>query len=156
MIPKGHTKLAEVGADVVEKFRLRRGDLLLVRGNGNRDLVGRCAIVDAIPRDCFYPDLLIRIKFDPDRVRPEFALLLWNSPSFHRRLLASAKSSNGIWKINGKDVKRHPIIVPPLDVQDALLHRVGAVDQVDQRSAQTQESLRLFKSLAMSRLDAVA
>lgn len=122
----GNTKYAEITSDELERFRLQRDDLLVVRGNGNRLLCGKCAIVREIPDDCFYPDLLIRIAFDPDKLLPDFACVQWNTPSIHRRLLKRAKSTNGIWKINGKDIKQHKLFAPPTDEQNAFLAELKA------------------------------
>ena len=43
------------------------------------------------------------------------------TPSVHRRLLKRAKSTNGIWKINGRDVKQHKMFAPPTDAQVEFL-----------------------------------
>ena len=109
---EGNLKYAEISGGELEKFRLLSGDVLVVRGNGNRNLCGRCGMVDSVPQDCFYPDLLIRLGFDQGVIATNFAVLQWNSPETHGRLLQRAKSTNGIWKINGKDIKQHTLAVP--------------------------------------------
>lgn len=122
--PEGNTKYAVITDDELKRFRLKRDDLLVVRGNGNRLLCGKCAIVREVPHDCFYPDLLIRITFDPEKLLPEFACVQWNTPSVHRRLLKRAKSTNGIWKINGKDVKQHKMFAPSKNAQIDFLEEL--------------------------------
>ena len=103
VVPVAHTKWADVSAERAEPYLLKRHDVLVVRGNGNRDLAARCGIVDELPGRYFYPDLLIRLIFDLARIRPEFAALQWNSATVQRQLTRRAKSTNGIWKVNGKD-----------------------------------------------------
>jgi len=125
VIPDGNLKYADIPKAEMDRYRLCPGDLLVVRGNGNRGLTARCGIVDIIPENCFYPDLLIRITFDSAEILPEFALLQWNSPRVHRRLLTRAKSTSGIWKVNGKDLRQHILIVPPLDEQEHFLELVN-------------------------------
>lgn len=124
VVIQGNVKYAIVAAEEAERFRLHRGDLLVVRGNGNRNLVGRCGMVDYVPDGCFYPDLLIRIGFDSSKMRPEFACIQWNAPQVHQRLLARAKSTNGIWKVNGNDLRQHILALPPMDEQDAFLRLI--------------------------------
>ncbi|WP_146512254.1 restriction endonuclease subunit S [Thalassoglobus neptunius] len=124
ILTEGNLKYAEVSADDLAKFRLNRGDVLVVRGNGNRDLCGRCGMVDAVPTDCFYPDLLIKLDFDEKVISPEFAVVQWNHRLAHARLLKQAKSTNGIWKINGKDIKQHELSVPPIDVQRRFVNEL--------------------------------
>src|SRR5262245_47782236 len=41
VIPEGSLKYAIVSSDAVAQFKLRRSDILVVRGNGNRQLCGR-------------------------------------------------------------------------------------------------------------------
>ena len=74
------------------------------------------------------PHLLIRLRFDQDRMLPAFGAEQWNSASVHAALLANAKSTNGIWKINGKDIKSHRLVVPPLTEQVRLLDQLSAFD----------------------------
>jgi len=125
VIPDGNVKLVDANESEVSSYFLRPGDVLVVRGNGNRDLCGRCGVVTGVPKGCFYPDLLIRVAFDESRLIPEFAVLEWNSPTVHRSLLSRAKSTNGIWKVNGKDLRKHEFIVPPLGEQQAFMDMIA-------------------------------
>ncbi len=127
IVADGNTKYAEISKAKAVLFELKANDVLVVRGNGNKLLTGKCGLVDCIPRGCFYPDLLIRLKFDEKIVRPEFAVLQWNSPSTHSLLISRAKSTNGIWKINGSDIRKHTLKVPTVEEQDALLAEMRAI-----------------------------
>jgi type I restriction enzyme S subunit len=117
----GNLKYADIPPAIAEGFLLTQGDVLVVRGNGNRDLVGRCALVNTAPPNCIYPDLLIRLRFDPAKMRADFAALLWNSDPIHTALLRRAKSTNGIWKVNGRDVSTLELLAPPLDEQAQIV-----------------------------------
>lgn len=125
VIPDGNVKLVDATEQEVRGYFLQPGDVLVVRGNGNRGLCARCGIVTEVPEGCFYPDLLIRVAFDTTRLMPDFAVLQWNSPTVHRNLLSRAKSTNGIWKVNGKDLRKHELIVPPLSQQQAFMHMIA-------------------------------
>ena len=140
----GNLKFAEISDQDLDKFRLREKDLLVVRGNGNRSLVGACGIVDEVPENCFFPDLMIRLIVDEEQIRPEFLCLQWNQAEVHQRLLAGAKSSNGIWKVNGQDVRKHTLLVPPIAEQDALIELANrASNAIDQLSHRVRQSARL-------------
>ena len=152
VIVEGNLKYADISSEEAEKFRLYPGDLLVVRGNGNRGLVGKCGMVTEVPDGCFYPDLLIRIKFDPSRIRPQFACIQWNAPLIHRKLIAVAQSTSGIWKVNGKNLRQHKLIVPPVQEQDAFLRliepQMELTKQVDGHIERTRElKWRLVNSL---------
>lgn len=138
IVPEGHTKWADVDAARVAQYFLNRHDVLVVRGNGNLDLTARCGMVEDMPQQYFYPDLLIRLVFDEDRIRAPFAALQWNSPLVQRVLKRRAKSTNGIWKVNGKDVAQQKLYVPPVEEQDAFLSRAGQLQRLADEAAERQ------------------
>lgn len=129
IVTEGNVKYAEVTDEQAAAFALKKDDVLVVRGNGNKLLTGKCGLVDAVPQGCFYPDLLIRLQFDGDVMRPQFAALQWNAPATHKRLISRAKSTNGIWKINGGDIRQHTLKVPSIEMQDALLEEIRSIRQ---------------------------
>jgi len=137
VIPEGNIKYAEVNPAEVEQFKLRKQDILVVRGNGNRLLCGRAGLVKEFPEGCFYPDLLIRLRFREDSLIPEFAVMQWNEPKTHLRLLKRAKSGNGISKINGQDVRSHKLLMPPIEKQKTFL------DQLQEKVALSEAIHRL-------------
>lgn len=125
VLTQGSIKYAAVDPDLVAQYQLRKDDILIVRGNGNRMLCGKAGIVGEYPKGCFYPDLLIRLRFRSDFLLPDFAVLQWNESVAHSRLLKKAKSSNGIYKINGQDIQSHVMAVPPIASQHLLLDSLG-------------------------------
>lgn len=113
------------------EFRVEAGDVFIVRGNGNRSLVGRAGLALVKPEPaCIYPDLLIRLRFDESRIDPFLATALWNHRRVHKTLLSRAKSSNGIYKVNGNDITSHGLPVPPAAESGALLNRLRAIDEL--------------------------
>jgi len=122
-------KYVDVDAASVAAYVLQDDDFLVVRGNGNRQLTGRGGLVTGgLPDGCIYPDLLIRLRFDASQMLPGFAAEQWNSSFAHATLLEHAKSTNGIWKINGKDIKAHCLVAPPLANQAAILDELRSFD----------------------------
>jgi type I restriction enzyme S subunit len=129
-------------------FRVEEvNDVLVVRGNGNKLLTGKCGLVDMVPKGCFYPDLLIRLQFDRDVMRPQFAALQWNAPATHKRLISRAKSTNGIWKINGSDIRQHTLKVPSIEYKMRYWRKF---DQFD-RHGPILKSARLAPKLSRLR-----
>lgn len=122
-------KYAEIDDDTFERFRLRKDDVLVVRGNGNRELVGRAGIVAEKLSECFFPDLLIRLRFDPVKLAPELAVHLWNCVPIHGDLIRRAKSTNGIYKINGADIRAHRLPLPSKTLQAAMLDAISTHTQ---------------------------
>lgn len=153
IVTEGNVKYAEVTDEQAASFALKKDDVLVVRGNGNKLLAGKCGIVDAVPPRCFYPDLLIRLQFDKRLMRPMFAGLQWNTQSVHKRLISRAKSTNGTWKINGGDIRQHTLKVPSIEMQDDFLQEIrsvrGARADIEARKMQVQElKTQILKEIA--------
>lgn len=146
IIPEGNIKYAEISLTDLDNFRLSPGDILVVRGNGNKNLCGKVGMVESLPENCFYPDLLIRITFDENKILPEFAVEQWNDPVTHNRLLAYAKSTNGIWKINGRDVRQHKLLVPPIEAQEGIVDQLAKFREREETLSLHRENASVLKS----------
>ncbi|OOV98104.1 restriction endonuclease subunit S [Pseudomonas sp. MF4836] len=153
IVTEGNTKYAEISETEAATFELKANDVLVVRGNGNKLLTGKCGLVDVVPKGCFYPDLLIRLKFDENIIRPEFAVWQWNSQSTHNRLISRAKSTNGIWKINGADIRQHQLKVPEVEEQDALLAEMRAIRSARKDIATRKEAAQNLKLHALESIE---
>lgn len=142
-----HRKYVRIRDEVAAEFAVKRGDLLVVRGNANPDLVGKCGMVADHPDKCIYPDILKRVIFrdSEDGVLPEFACIVWNHAVIHNQVLKRAKTSNGTLKINSKDVKQIIMPVPPKPEQEQLVDLVGRAEsslQIHQRRGVQLELLK--------------
>ena len=115
--PEGCIKFVDIDPCDTIRFLVQEGDAFAVRGNGNRSLMGKIGLCACDYDDLIYPDLLIRLRFDETVILKEFAVAQWNHPSVHARLASRAKSSNGIWKVNGQDIRAHSLRVPCVDDQ---------------------------------------
>ena len=123
-------KYMDVPPNNVANFVIEHDDFLIVRGNGNKQLTGRGGLAaGGLPEGCIYPDLLMRVRFDPATIHPAFAAEQWNSALAHSELIRRAKSTNGIWKINGQDIKSHQLVVPPMSTQLELLKQLETFER---------------------------
>lgn len=107
----------ELGNSYHEVFE---NDILIIRSNGSRDLVGKCAIVPALERRYAYASFLIRIKAS-DKVLPKYLVRYINSSMARGQLFAKAKSSSGIHTINSKELGSIRIDVPTIEEQTEIL-----------------------------------
>ncbi len=87
--------LIEASTQEIERLSLRRGDMLVVEGNGSLSQVGRYAIWDNDVSDCIHQNHIIRVRLN----KPEQAnwVFRWLS-SQHRRTFIerSANSISGL------------------------------------------------------------
>jgi type I restriction enzyme S subunit len=145
-------KYARVSDRIAKKFRINSGDVLVVRGNANPDLVGKAGRIGQFPEGCIYPDITKRIVFRHDgenAVLPDYAVLAWNHPIVHNQVLRRAKTSNGTLKINNRDVKQIVMPVPPEAAQEEIVTLVAAVDTKLIALKQKIEALQQLKKSLM-------
>jgi len=138
----------EAGADL-SNYEIAAGDLLIVRGNGNPELVGRCGLVQDHPRGCIYPDILMRATPN-DRIDRLFLLTAWNAELVHDQILEKAKTTNGTYKINQADVSSVLLPLPPVDEQRRIASAKMAIDSYTESLQAEEDGLQQLKQALMS------
>jgi type I restriction enzyme S subunit len=126
-----HLKEVELDHETARLYQVRTGDILVMRGNANQELVGTCGRVSEHPSECVYPDILIRVV--PNHlVLPEFFVVALNSSVGRRQIEMLARTANGTLKISGEDLCSIRLPIPPVDEQrtivEALTHQLEEVD----------------------------
>ena len=148
---EANLKYTRISGVVAARFCVQHGDVLIVRGNANPDLVGKAGIVKEFPKGCIYPDIAKRVVFRTDgkpNMRPEYAVLAWNHPVVHNQVLRRAKTSNGTLKINNRDVRQIVMPVPPEEEQAQLVSVIAGVEaQVDALTAARVAQQQLQRAL---------
>ena len=122
---EGNEKFVELDSARIAGFRVHKGDILLVRGNGNAALVGKCGLVDACPENCVYPDILMKLRPN-EKMNAEFMVLAINSSYVTNQVSTLAKTSNGAFKVSGATVRSISMVVPPYAEQIRLIGEIGA------------------------------
>jgi type I restriction enzyme S subunit len=89
-------KRVELTAEELSKYRLFKGDFLIVRSNGNPALVGKCAVWDGTDEFTF-ASYLIRFRFDNARVNPRYVMFFLMSPE--GRALLNPQAGGGTYNI---------------------------------------------------------
>jgi len=134
------TELKLVPVDPVEfdRLRLRDGDLLFVRTNGNPDFVGRCAVIDSdvLSRSAFnqhefiFASYLIRARLVTNVVSPVFLREYLLSAEGRRQLRSRCKTSAGQFNINTESLGAIPTPVPPIQLQREFADRLTEVEKL--------------------------
>jgi type I restriction enzyme S subunit len=148
-------KRVPVTPDELERLRLRRGDLLFVRTNGNADYVGRCAVYDpeeirirGFECDFIFASYLIRGRIPPNAISPIFLREFLSTGEGRRRLRRLGKTSAGQYNLNTKGLRSIKVMVPPGDLQQEFARRLGTVGVVRKSSESAAAKLdALFASL---------
>ncbi len=105
---------SELGDCITEE-----GDLLFVRTNGSRELIGRVAVVNEDAQFAF-ASYLIRAR-PSERLDPQWAAMALSTPALRADLEARAASTAGQYNLNIQSLRSLEIPLPPLDEQRRLV-----------------------------------
>lgn len=116
-------KYCVLPTDELTRIRLEDGDLLFVRTNGSRDLVGRCAIFYSPEAGSTYgfASYLIRVRVDKNRVLPQYLAYFLNSTNGRAEINQRRRTSAGQFNINSENLRTIPLPVPTLSEQARLI-----------------------------------
>ena len=141
-------KLVPVDLAEFERLRLRDGDLLFVRTNGNPDFVGRCAVFDSKAaaasgfegNEFIFASYLIRARLASNVITPLFLREHFLGAEGRRQLRSRSKTSAGQFNINTESLGAIPVPLPPLPLQREFARRVLAAEKLKtaQRASLTE------------------
>jgi type I restriction enzyme, S subunit len=137
-----------------ERINLQHGDLLFVRTNGSRDLVGRSAVFegDSECRQFGFASYLIRVRVDQAKVLPRYLAYFLNSTNGRSELDSRRRTSAGQFNINSENLRSIPLPVPSLAEQERLLIKL---EQREKQSLQLVAELRDARSDIMGIREAI-
>ena len=110
------TNRIQLTDDEIEKYRLHNGDLLFVRVNGSRDLVGKCAIFEEKDEAIAYNDHIIRVKLN-DYCIPEYVKWYLLCDSGKSEIALKINTAAGQFTISGEGVRAIYMPLPSVNEQ---------------------------------------
>lgn len=122
-------KTIRVSADDIPRYSLEHGDVLLTEG-GDFDKLGRGAMWRGEVPGCLHQNHLFAVRTDRDVLLPEYLVWLTNSPQGRRYFLQCSKQSTNLASINSTQLKRYPLVLPPLREQKAIADVLRTWDHV--------------------------
>lgn len=134
-------KFCELAGDELRRIQLVSGDLLFVRTNGSRDLVGRCAVFEPRSTDdqVGFASYLIRVRLDPQQVLPLYLAYFLNSTKGREEINQRRRTSAGQFNINSENLRSILLPVPPVQEQARL---IALMEERNQLARQLTGELR--------------
>jgi restriction endonuclease S subunit len=117
-------RCVSMSPDEIETYRLRRGDVLFLRVNGSRELVGRCVLVDIERDDLVYNDHLIRAQLC-EGLDPSYLRIVCDLPEIRTQVVEQASTSAGQLTIDQGGLGTIQIPVPSLTEQQRIVARLS-------------------------------
>lgn len=121
------------------------GDVLIIRTNGSRSLIGRAALVPALPEPTAFASYLIQLRMNPGVATPAYVAAVLPSAKVRAQIEQLAATTAGQYNISLSKLRSLHIPLPPLPEQRRAL---GAMER--RMSLVTQMELAVGRALAMS------
>ncbi|MCG8665076.1 restriction endonuclease subunit S [Klebsiella michiganensis] len=129
------------------EYLLKDGDIVFVRSNGNKALVGRCLTIYPGKEKVTFSGFCIRYRIEKPAITPEYLNFLFRTPSMKQQMLSGGQGAN-IQNISQGTLSVLRIPVPPLDKQLAFARLVDFhASIVKKQYDKTAETEKLFNAL---------
>lgn len=135
--------------EIEDDYYLKNGDIIFVRSNGSKELVGRAIMVDNIDFKVTYSGFCIRLRNkEPQKINSKFLLYFFRSDHFRNELQRLSQGSN-ISNIN-QDLLSH-IKIPLVEMRfqesviDFLNKKCTAIDTAIEQKQKLIEKITEYK-----------
>lgn len=125
------TALDEINPEglVRDECFIRDGDILFVRSNGNRELIGRSMLVAGVKEKISHSAFSIKARFNTEDVLPRFYAYLFRT-SLIRKELSNRGGGTNISNLNQDILNSLDVPKPPLPTQRKISGILSAYDDL--------------------------
>jgi type I restriction enzyme S subunit len=145
LVPK-YKDLNEINPEGIirEESLLQDGDIIFVRSNGNRELIGRSLFICGLQQRVTHSAFTIRVHFKSDCVLPQFYAYLFRT-SLIRQALSAYGSGTNISNLNQEILSNLQVPLPPLQVQKRI---VGVLSVYDDLIENNTQRIKILEEMA--------
>lgn len=111
--------------------KLEKGDIVIVRTNGNPEYTGRSALFD-LDEEVAYASYLIKISIDRSFFEPEFLVRYLQTKTIRKFFRRNATSTAGNYNINTEVIKSVPVPEIPLDIQKDIVRKLRLIENCNE------------------------
>lgn len=131
-----------------EESMLQDGDIVFVRSNGNKALVGRCLVVYPHNTPTTYSGFCIRYRLTSDEVNTSYLLRVLKANSMRKKMIGRGAN---IQNLNQKTLATLNIPIPPMELQEQFAEFVNQTDKSKLAIQQSLDKLELLKKALMQK-----
>ncbi|MCD8393820.1 MAG: restriction endonuclease subunit S [Bacteroidales bacterium] len=117
-----------LNAPPAKDYQIQEGDIIFVRSNGNKDLVGRCMEIRKVSEPLTFSGFCINFRKEDNSVLNQYLLHLLSDKSYKAAYILKSKGI-GIQSINQKLIGNLPVPIPPLSLQQEFATKVEAIEK---------------------------
>lgn len=132
--------LKEVDEDIVSTdYLLQDNDILFVRSNGNKNLVGRAMLIEKIKEKVTFSGFCIRFRITNNNVNPLYMLYLFKSPLF--RKLFSNTQQTSISNLNQEILENIEVELPTIGQQNRIVKVIHGITRKIENNKRINDNL---------------
>jgi type I restriction enzyme, S subunit len=117
-------KYTNLSEKEISELALEKDDILIIRSNGSRELVGRTVLVTPEFVGFAYAGYLVRFRFDKELTNARYLLTATTAPFFRGLIETPLRTTVGINNINTQEMSNLFIPLPPLAEQYHIVQKV--------------------------------
>ena len=138
--------LSEVKKEYVRKNDyLYNGDIVFVRSNGNKELIGRCMLINKLKEPITYSGFCIRCRItELNLYNPVYLTYYFKSESFRRVLTGNAVGAN-IQNLSQSRLSNVILAIPSIEKQNRIADILSAYDNLIENN---QKQIKLLEEAA--------
>lgn len=140
----GTSQLAVISLNEMptEEYLLKNRDIVFVRSNGNKSLVGRSVMVYPGATPTTFSGFCIRFRLQSESLRPIYLLRVLKTDSVRKKL--AGRGAN-IQNLNQKILLELSVPIPPLELQDSFENFEKRIVQLRAPVRQSLNRLEILK-----------
>jgi len=109
-----------------DDYLLNDGDIVFVRSNGNKELVGRCLAIYPHGADAAFSGFCIRLRLNSDDMRVPYLVWALKQPTLRSQMFGRGAN---VQNLNQKILSKVQVPVPSIELQDEFLSFVEQLDK---------------------------
>lgn len=117
-------KFTDLTATEILDLSLTEDDLLVIRSNGSRELVGKMARASAKFVGFCFAGYLIRLRLFTSKINPAFVNLVFESTMLRKQIEGPLRTTVGVNNINSTELSNLIIPLPAMSIQNLILKSV--------------------------------
>ncbi|MDD2286829.1 MAG: N-6 DNA methylase [Paludibacter sp.] len=113
----------QINENLNDNYLLQKGDILFVRSNGNKDLVGRSVLIPEVNERISFSGFTIRCRLESD-IEPLYIAYLLKS-DFHSKLMKTVGQGANIRNLSQGILNEIEVPIPPIEIQKELVKKLN-------------------------------
>ncbi len=144
-------KYIHVSDPEIDKFLLKKNDILIVEGHGNIKEIGRAAVWRGEIPICFHQNHLIRVRLDDKYMDPYFLSYFLNGYGNHGYFSSESRTTSGLNTISTNKVRVAKVSLPHISRQQKFASIVQQVEQIRQHQKESKQKIDDFFNVLMQK-----